>query len=316
MRAQRFGELASGLSATGPLWDAIVSSVAKVNGCRLLVLTTSGDPVHWSYRVLQHTNASNAWRVSETPGPVPWVSPAALEEQRGLLTDSQYARLHLNKWSASEDRLVDTEKLAAAVTLDGPQDPRPGVIYRVGVDIGLRHDRTAIAVCHSEVLPGESRRTPGRARPDGASSVRANARSSSATSKPRSSRSTSASAVRRCASTRGRGSAPRRDSGRGGCASRNGRSPPSGTPKARKRCSPCCATGSSLSTTTPNSSTSWRTHKCELNLDGTDDSGHEVAPIAGSGACENEDQRVVLCIPEPALWDTRAPFASYALAIG
>jgi phage terminase large subunit-like protein len=101
-------------------------------------------------QIRERARVSEAWRLHEVAGPVPWVSPSALDEQRALLTDSQFARLHLNRWTASEDRLVSVEGLAAAVRLDGPQDYRPGVTYRMGVDLGLRHDRTAIAVCHAE----------------------------------------------------------------------------------------------------------------------------------------------------------------------
>ena len=39
------------------------------------------------------------------------------------------------------------------MTLDGPQEPRPGVRYRMGLDLGLTHDATAIAVAHAETDP-------------------------------------------------------------------------------------------------------------------------------------------------------------------
>ncbi len=98
----------------------------------------------------EHARTSKAWRLNEVPGPVPWLSKVALDEQRALLTDSQFARLHLNVWTASEDRLVSVEGLTAAVRLPGPSDYRRGTTYRIGADLGLRHDRTAIAVCHAE----------------------------------------------------------------------------------------------------------------------------------------------------------------------
>jgi phage terminase large subunit-like protein len=132
------------------VWEAVVSAVPKVPGCRLVVITTAGDPVHWSAKVRARALVSGRWRVNEVAGPLPWVDRAGLEEQRALLTDSQFARLHLNVWTASEDRLVSVEALAAAVVLDGPLEPRPGVLYRIGVDVGLRHDRTAVAVVHAE----------------------------------------------------------------------------------------------------------------------------------------------------------------------
>ena len=65
----------------------------------------------------------------------------------------------MNEWAASEDRLASDDDLAAAVVLDGPQAPRPGVRYTIGLDVGLRHDRTVAAVCHAEPIPGTDRRS-------------------------------------------------------------------------------------------------------------------------------------------------------------
>ncbi len=33
------------------VWTSVLSAVSKVLGCRLVVLTSAGDPAHWSYRV-------------------------------------------------------------------------------------------------------------------------------------------------------------------------------------------------------------------------------------------------------------------------
>jgi phage terminase large subunit-like protein len=147
-------ELTMWPTANREVWTSILSAVPKVRGCRLVVLASAGDPAHWSYGVRERARVSKAWRLHEVEGPVPWVDSGALDEQRALLTDSQFARLHLNQWTASEDRLVSIENLAAAVTRDAPSDPQRGVVYRIGADLGLRHDRTAIAVCHAERFDG------------------------------------------------------------------------------------------------------------------------------------------------------------------
>jgi hypothetical protein len=78
------------------------------------------------------------------------VELADLDEQRRLLPDWEYARLHRNRWTASHDRLTGGEDLAACVTLDGPLEARPGQRYVIGLDVGLKHDRTAMALCHGE----------------------------------------------------------------------------------------------------------------------------------------------------------------------
>ncbi len=131
------------------LWTAIVSSLAKVSGCRFVCLTSAGEPGHWSHKVLHDaTAAADRWHVHEVPGPLPWVDPTDLQAQG--LRDSEYARLHLNQWTAAEDRLVNAEDLAAAAVLEGEQEARPGIAYTVSVDLGLVNDKTVVAVGHAE----------------------------------------------------------------------------------------------------------------------------------------------------------------------
>jgi hypothetical protein len=56
----------------------------------------------------------------------------------------------MNEWVSAEDRLASDADIAACVTLDGPLAPEPGLRYVIGLDIGLKHDRTVAAVCHGE----------------------------------------------------------------------------------------------------------------------------------------------------------------------
>lgn len=132
------------------LWEALVSGLPKRRDSRLAVISTAGDPTHWSRKILDAALASDRWRVSQIPGPLSWADPADLAEQKSLLPSSVYARLHMNIWSAAEDRLVDTADLAACVTLDGPLDYDPSRRYVIGLDLGLKHDRTVLTICHAE----------------------------------------------------------------------------------------------------------------------------------------------------------------------
>ena len=139
------------------LWASVVSALPKVADSRLVVLTSPGDPAGWAYRVLKEARTSTRWRTSEVPGPVSWLAADDLEEQRRMLPAWEYARLHEGRWVGADDRLVDVDGLRACVTLDGPLDPVPGRTYVCGVDVGLKHDRTAVAVCHAEPT-GDGRR--------------------------------------------------------------------------------------------------------------------------------------------------------------
>lgn len=145
-------EIAQWQSTPGPrrLWEAVSSAVVKVPGARLVVLTSAGDPAHWSYQVLEHARSDGLWRTHEIVGPPPWADPARLAEQRRRLPESSWRRLFANEWTAGEDRLTTLESLRACVVLDGPQEPKPGRRYVVGLDVGLVADRTVAAVCHVE----------------------------------------------------------------------------------------------------------------------------------------------------------------------
>lgn len=145
-------ELAQWAATASPrkLWEATTTALAKVPGARMAVLTSAGDPAHWSHGVLQHAYADPLWHVHEVPGPPPWADPERLAEQRRRLPESSYARLFENRWTAAEDRLTNLDDLKACVTLDGPLAPSPAHRYVIGVDIGVKHDRTVVAVAHTE----------------------------------------------------------------------------------------------------------------------------------------------------------------------
>jgi hypothetical protein len=144
-------------SAPRQLWEAVTSAMAKVTGARMVVLTSAGDPAHWSHKILEHARTDPLWRVHEVAGPPPWADPERLAEQKRRLPASVYARLFENVWTASEDRLTSLGDLRACVVLDGPQEPRRGALYRIGLDLGLKSDRTVAAVCHGERVGAETR---------------------------------------------------------------------------------------------------------------------------------------------------------------
>jgi len=137
------------------VWSALLSATGKMAGCRLVILTSAGEPSHWSHKVLVTALKSDRWRVNQVAGPLIWADPANLEAQRALLRESEYARLHLNIWTVAEDRLVTAEDLAAAAVLDGPLEPVAGRHYIVAVDLGLTNDRTVCVVAHAEPVDKE-----------------------------------------------------------------------------------------------------------------------------------------------------------------
>jgi hypothetical protein len=117
-----------------------------------MVTTSPGDPTHFSYQELEHARTDPLWRVSEVVGLIPWLEAARVEEQQRALPPFMFERLYLGRWSESDDRLSTLDDLRQCVQLDGSLPPVFHCDYVIGVDIGIKHDRTAVAVCHADIV--------------------------------------------------------------------------------------------------------------------------------------------------------------------
>lgn len=132
-------------------WTVLTSGNRKLRDCRTVVISNCGDPQSWTWKRRETARKSVHWRFFTMPGPLPWLTPSDLLILReNSVVESEYERLHLNRWVASEDRLASPEDLAACTTLPGPLPPTPGCEYVVTLDVGVVNDRTAVAVMHAE----------------------------------------------------------------------------------------------------------------------------------------------------------------------
>lgn len=132
------------------LLDSLLSSAAKVEGCRVVVITSPSSPDHFAYRLRQHAASDPLWRLSEQTGPPPWLDPARVEEQRRRLPEAMYRRLFLGEWCEGEEQLAVSGDVEGCISHSGPLDPHPRHRYTIGADLGVRRDRTAVAICHRE----------------------------------------------------------------------------------------------------------------------------------------------------------------------
>lgn len=133
--------------------DALMTALPKVPGSRLVVITSAGDPAHWSHADFERALAEpDRWRVSHLDGPAPWMDPAELAAEKRRLMPAIYARLFENRWTSGEDRLTSREVVESLAVLDGPVPPQRGKRYVIGLDVGVTNDRTAAVVAHAERL--------------------------------------------------------------------------------------------------------------------------------------------------------------------
>jgi phage terminase large subunit-like protein len=133
------------------LYEALITSLAKIPGSRCVIITTAGTPTHWSHKV--YTSAlkhSDLWRVSSVHGPAPWTSTREIESDRETLGDAAVQRLYFNEWTVADDALIGTEELKDATQSYESLPGVSGVKYAWGVDIGVVNDSTVVAVAHAE----------------------------------------------------------------------------------------------------------------------------------------------------------------------
>lgn len=135
--------------------DSLLSALPKVPDSRCVVISTAGDPAHWSRALYDIAGSDPLWRRSIVHGPAPWLLPEEIEAERRRLPPSLFSRMFENEWAAANDRLTNAEDLEAAFVLDGPVEPMEGVRYVAGVDLGVKHDRSVITICHGERVEGD-----------------------------------------------------------------------------------------------------------------------------------------------------------------
>jgi hypothetical protein len=133
------------------LWSAIVSSVPKVPGSRLVVIGTAGSPTGLGAKVWTSAVESKHWHTSVTPGPSPWWSPDDIEAAKADMTPAQWRRLILCEFAEGDDALTSPEDVDAAIRPDHAViPPTRSHDYVAALDVGTRRDLTALAVGHAE----------------------------------------------------------------------------------------------------------------------------------------------------------------------
>ena len=110
------------------LLDSLLSSAAKVEGCRVVVITSPSSPAHFAYRLRQHAADDPLWRLSEETGAPRWLDPERVEEQRRRLPEAMFARLFEGRWMDGDEALAVSGDVApryptAARSILSPASP-------------------------------------------------------------------------------------------------------------------------------------------------------------------------------------------------
>lgn len=135
------------------LWVALASASGKVADAQTLILSNAGFNAErsWQWEVRAAAERADWGYLFAADGVLAsWITEEWVEQMRALLPAAAFERLIGNVWTTGAGDYVSVEQWRACV--DGQLRPSHGGSGRRfgGLDLGLSHDRTVLAILHWE----------------------------------------------------------------------------------------------------------------------------------------------------------------------
>jgi phage terminase large subunit-like protein len=113
----------------------------------VIVATNSGFKGTWQERWRTIARDSERWHVHTFSQPAPWISPAELAEAERRNSRSRFRRLFWGEWVSQSGDALDEVDIQAAINPNlQPGLLRQGDFYVAGLDLGIKHDHSALVV--------------------------------------------------------------------------------------------------------------------------------------------------------------------------
>ncbi|REK13004.1 MAG: hypothetical protein DWQ37_10285 [Planctomycetota bacterium] len=133
------------------LFESLLSSAAKRAKCMMVIISNAGLGMgtSWQWKIREAAAESPRWYFSRLDGPVAsWISEEILDEQRKLMTTTGFNRVWLNQWQAQSGDALEMADVMACVDrqLDVMNGDEEGFVFEAGLDIGAKHDHSALVV--------------------------------------------------------------------------------------------------------------------------------------------------------------------------
>jgi hypothetical protein len=130
--------------------ENLADNAAKVPHGLVVIATNAGylDTLAWRWREL--ARQSERWSFHQWAKPSPWLDSAEIEEARIRNSNACFQRLWFGIWASGGGDAIEREDIEAAITLTGPLTATEAERERwqavAGLDLGIKHDRSAFVV--------------------------------------------------------------------------------------------------------------------------------------------------------------------------
>ena len=128
--------------------ETLFDNLEKMPGGLGIIATNAGALGSWVWQWREEYKGSDDCYFSTYDKPAPWIDAKGLERRRKTSTPLRYQRYWEGKWTASEGDALDEELIDAALAAGVRPSDRAdsSFVYVGGLDLGLRRDKSALAV--------------------------------------------------------------------------------------------------------------------------------------------------------------------------
>jgi hypothetical protein len=138
--------------ATRDFFDSLWSATGKVAMWRFIVLSNAGFDKQGLAWTLREQARKEPWAYLYAPEGIQatWLSPTWVEQMRSTLPPEVFMRLIENKWTEGSGSFITRAMLDSCIDPERSQQlfGTSGTRYVAALDLGLVHDKTALAICH------------------------------------------------------------------------------------------------------------------------------------------------------------------------
>ena len=120
-----------------------------------VIATNAGFSSTWQYKwreIAQDGAKLGTWHFHKFASPAPWISMVQLAESKKRNTASRYMRLWEGVWVKGSGDALDPDDVEACVTLKAGVEPDGKMLFIGGLDLGVRHDHSALVIVGVEPL--------------------------------------------------------------------------------------------------------------------------------------------------------------------
>ena len=107
----------------------------------------------WNWREIALDGAKlGTWHFAKFAEPAPWISMVQLAESKRRNAASRYLRLWNGVWVKGTGDALDPNDVEACVKLKAGVEPSEKLLFLGGLDLGVRHDHSALVVVGAEPM--------------------------------------------------------------------------------------------------------------------------------------------------------------------